>query len=307
MRPPPGKTLPDSHPPPRPALAAFALLAAAMAAAAQEPAPAPPPAPSDLTGNWTGTGTFTNEWPSSACAYEGTAATAVSLELSRDAGKVSGSLAIDVPSAPGSGCPALRKRYQIPEAQVSQDAVSFTDSGGHEWNLGLRKQYLKGLVAWKEGGRPGEPLAEGFSLPGGARPLTRLSGEVKLERVAEPAPAEAPKGAAGKAKKSGSLVRNLGIVLGANVVALGVLVGVNKVAKTSSSSATVTCSPRTCLPGEPGQQCLCNANVLSGNPCGTTTSGVPLGGVCDGNALPCQSGFSCNAGVCEDRTGRCPY
>ncbi|HXB57437.1 MAG TPA: hypothetical protein VN461_21935 [Vicinamibacteria bacterium] len=303
MHPAPGKTLPDSRRPPRPALAAFAFLAAA-AAAAQEPAPAP--APTDLTGNWTGTGTFTNEWPSSACAYDGTAGTAVTLELSRDAGKVSGSLAIDVPSTPGSGCPALRKRYQIPEAQVSQDAVTFTDSGGHEWNLGLRKQFLKGLVVWKEGAG-GEPLAEGFALPSGVRPLTRLSGEVKLERVAEPAPAEAHPGAAGKAKKGGNLVRNLGIVLGANVVALGVLVGVNKVAKTSSTSATITCSPRTCLPGEPGQQCLCNANVLSGNPCGTTTSGVPLAGVCDGNALPCQSGFSCNAGVCEDRNGRCPY
>jgi hypothetical protein len=304
MQPPPRRTKPDSRRPPRPALAAFALLAAA-ATAAQEPAPIP--APTDLTGNWTGTGTFTNEWPSSVCAYEGTAGTAVTLELSRDAGKVSGSLAIDVPGTPGSPCPALRKRYQIPEAQVSQSAVTFTDSGGHEWNLGLRKQFLKGLVAWKEGGPGGEPLAEAFSLPGGVRPLTRLSGEVKLERVAEPAAAEAPPSAAGKAKKGGSVLRNVGIVLGANVVTLGALVGVNKVAKSSSSSATVTCSPRTCLPGEPGQQCLCNANVLSGNPCGTTTSGVPLGGVCDGNALPCQSGFSCNAGVCEDRNGRCPY
>jgi hypothetical protein len=305
MHPPPRRTQPDSRRPPRPALAAFALLAA-VATAAQEPAPAP--APTDLTGNWTGTGTFTNEWPSSACAYEGTAETAVTLELSRDAGKVSGSLAIDMPSSPGSGCPALRKRYQIPEAQVSESAVSFTDSGGHEWNLGLRKQFLKGLVAWKEGGGGGEPLAEGFSLPGGARPLTRLSGEVKLGRVAEPQAAAAPPGAAGKAKKSGSVARSVGIVLGANVVALGVLLGVNKVAKSSSNAATVTCSPRTCLPGDPGQQCLCNAaNVLSGVPCGTTSSGVPQGGVCDGNALPCQSGFSCNAGVCEDRNGRCPY
>jgi hypothetical protein len=281
---------------------------AAAASAAQEPAPAP--APTDLTGNWTGTGTFTNEWPSSACAYEGTAGTAVTLELSRDAGKVSGSLAIDMPSTPGSGCPALRKRYQIPEAQVSQSAVSFTDSGGHEWNLGLRKQFLKGLVVWKEGGPAGDPLAEGFSLPSGVRPLTRLSGEVKLERVAEPAAAEAPPGAAGKAKKGGSLLRNAGIVLGANVVALGVLVGVNKVAKSGSSSATVTCSPRTCNPAEPGQQCLCNANnanVLSGSPCGTTSSGVAQGGFCDGNSLPCQAGFSCNASVCEDRNGRCPY
>jgi hypothetical protein len=281
---------------------ALALLLAPGSAPAQEAAP------TDLTGNWTGTGTFTNDWPSFACVYEGTATTAVTLELSRDAGKVSGSLAIDIPPPAGSACPALRKRYQIAEAQISESTVSFTDAGGHEWNLALRKQFLKGIVARKEGAGGGEPLAEGFSLPGGPKPLTRLSGEVKLERVAEPAPAEAAALPSDKAKKGqGHVLRNVGIVLVANAVALGALVGVNRVAKSSGSSASVTCSPRTCLPGEPGQQCLCNANVLSGSPCGTTSSGVPLGQTCDGNALPCQSGFSCNASVCEDRNGRCPY
>jgi hypothetical protein len=283
---------------------ALALLGGPGLAAAQESAAAP----TDLTGTWTGTGQFTNEWPQSTCVYEGTAATAVSLELSRDQGKVTGSLALDIPAAPDTSCPALRKRYQIPEAQVSQSEVSFTDAGGHTWNLALKKQYLKGLMAWQEGSRGSEPLAEGFSLPTGVKPLTRLSGEVKLSRVEEPAPAEASPGKGDKTKKSsGHLVRNLGIVAVANVVALGALVGVNRVAKSGSSSAIITCSPRTCLPGEPGQQCLCNANVLSGTPCGTTTSGVPLAGVCDGNALPCQSGLSCNASVCEDRNGRCPY
>jgi hypothetical protein len=163
-------------------------------------------------------------------------------------------------------------------------------------------------VARKEGAAGNEPLAEGFSLPGGQRPLTRLSGEVKLDRVAEAAPAEASSPAPGKAKKGERhLLRNVGIVLVANAVALGALVGVNKVAKSSGGSGAVTCSPRACLPNEPGQQCICPVNILSGASCGTTSSGVPLAGTCDGNMLPCQSGFSCNAGVCEDRNGRCPY
>ncbi len=303
MRTPLPKTRPDLRRATR-VLAALVLLVGPGLAPAQEPATTP----TDLTGTWTGTGQFTNEWPQSACVYEGTAATAVSLELSRDAGKVTGSLALDISAAPGSSCPPLRKRYQIPEAQVSQSEVSFADAGGHAWNLALKKQYLKGLMAWQEGSRGSEPLAEGFSLPGGVHPMTRLSGEVKLSRVEEPATPEASAGKRDTSKKSsGHLVRNLGIVAVANVVALGALVGVNRVAKSSTTSATVTCSPRTCLPAEPGQQCLCNANVLSGTPCGTTTSGVPQGGVCDGNALPCQSGFSCNASVCEDRNGRCPY
>jgi hypothetical protein len=97
------------------------------------------------------------------------------------------------------------------------------------------------------------------------------------------------------------------IIIGANVVGLGLLYGVNKLGKGSSESGVVTCSPRTCIVGAINEPCYCEGNVLSGASCGTTTTGAPLGSPCDGKSVPCQAGLSCNSGICEDRFGRCPY
>ena len=113
------------------------------------------------------------------------------MHLEVGAGKtIAGSIAIDMPAPPGTPCPALRKRYAIPELSRSGPNFSFTDSGGNEWTLQLRENgtLLQGLLTWRQGG-PDEPLAEGFELPGGKRPLSRLSGEVQLRRVV-PARAE---------------------------------------------------------------------------------------------------------------------
>ncbi len=131
-----------------------------------------------------------------------------------------------------------------------------------------------------------------------------LAGEVKLQRAAgdNPAPTEAPK----KKITAGQRVGQIGAVLSANAVAAGVLYGVNKIGKSTGGGA-VTCSPRNCVIPAVGQPCDCNPNVASGASCGATTSGVPLLGVCNGTSLPCQSGFSCNRGFCEDRSGACPF
>jgi len=212
-------------------------------------------------------------------------------------------VAIDVAPAEGSGCPPLRKRYAIPGVHAGEGSVSFTDSGGNEWNLTLRhgEGLLKGLMAWKTGD---ESLANGFKAPSGATPLTRLSGEIKLQRAAadNPAPAEGPT----RKVTAGQRVGQVGAILAANAVAAGVLYGVNKAGKSTTGGA-VTCSPRDCVITAPGEPCLCNNNVVTGASCGTTASGVPLLGVCNGTTLPCQSGFSCNRGFCEDRSGVCPY
>ncbi len=199
------------------------------------------PAEPDLAGTWNGPAVLMNDWPGFTCHYEGAESPpAVQLELAKDGGQWTGSVAIDVAPAEGSGCPPLRKRYAIPAVHAEEGSVSFTDSGGNEWNLALRhgEGLLKGLMAWKTGD---ESLASGFKAPSGATPLTRLSGEVKLQR----APGDRP------------------------------------------------------VPG--------NNNITSGASCGTTPSGVALLGVCDGTSLPCQSGFSCNRGFCEDRSGACPF
>jgi hypothetical protein len=102
-------------------------------------------------------------------------------------------------------------------------------------------------------------------------------------------------------------MKNLGLILGANVVGLGLLYGVNQAGKGSTSSGVLTCSPRTCIVGVPGQPCFCEGNVVSGGSCGNTTGGVAVGGTCNLPKHPCQSSLSCNSGLCEDRFGRCPY
>jgi len=286
-------------------------LVAPGAGLAQEPPPSQRPREEKphapvFSGSFEGQATLSNDDPAIACRYEGTAA-APSVHLEFGAGKtLAGSIAIDMPAPAGTACPALRKRYVIPELSLAAPELSFTDSGGNEWTLTLRENgaALQGLLAWREGGVE-EPLAEGFSLPGGKRPIARLAGEVQLRRVvpgAAGAAAATPQHV-GAGKQTGHVIA----IIGANVVGLGLLYGANKLGKGASSSGGVTCSPRICIVGAPGAPCFCESNVLSGASCGTTQAGAPIGAPCDGTSVPCQSGLSCNSGVCEDRDGRCPY
>jgi hypothetical protein len=197
--------------------------------------------------------------------------------------------------------------------------LSFTDAGGNEWTLAVRRNatVLQGLLAWRQGGSD-QALAEGFTGPGGQRPAARLSGEVRLRRGAEEA-AEKPAGAAAPAPETppaaptpsigaGGHTKNLAIILGANVVGIGLLYGVNELGKGSSESGVVTCSPRVCIVGASiNDPCYCEGNVVSGASCGTTEAGAPLNAPCDGISVPCQSGLSCNSNVCGDRDGRCGW
>jgi hypothetical protein len=272
------------------------------------PPPGRQPAPKKtFTGSYEGSAVLTNEDAGSSCRYEGDPETpGVHLEIGAGS-SISGSIAIDMPAPAGGACPPLRKRYAIPEFVLEGPSLSFTDSGGNEWTLSLRENgaALQGLLAWRQGGAE-EPLAEGFTAPGGGRPIARLSGEVRLRRVlaggaSGKAPAAPPTSAG---KQAGHI---LGII-GANVVGLGLLYGANELGKGSSESGVVTCSPRTCITGAPNEPCFCEGNVLSGASCGTTPAGVPIGAPCDvRNNTPCQAGLSCNSGICEDRSGRCPY
>jgi hypothetical protein len=280
--------------------------------AAPQAAPPPPPGPGrapvekkGFTGSYEGSAVLTNEDEGSSCRYQGEAGTpGVRLEIGAGS-SVAGSIAIDLPAPAGGGCPPLRKRYAISEFVLQGQALSFTDSGGNEWALALRENgaALTGLLAWRQGGVE-EPLAEGFSAPGGRRPMARLSGEVQLRRVVAGS-ASAPAPVATSAGKQAGHV--LGII-GANVVGLGLLYAANELGKGSSETGAITCSPRTCITGAPNEPCFCEGNVLSGAPCGSTPAGAPIGAPCDvRNNTPCQAGLSCNSGICEDRSGRCPY
>jgi hypothetical protein len=294
----------------------------------------------DVAGAWSGWGRLANDWPGLACSYDGSAVPgSVKLDLKQSGNALGGTILLDIAPAAGSGCPPLRKQYLVTEARISEGAVTLVDSGGLEWNLAPREggSVLTGLVAWKEGGAP-EALAAGFSVQG-KTPLVRLSGEVRLERpgaakpaAAAPSPSPspaapareteakeapaggapaaaggaAPGGGAPKQATGGGRAGHIVAIIGANVVAAGAIYGVNKLGQSGATSGT-SCSPRNCFIGAPGEACLCNANVLAGAPCETVPGGVPLGGACDGTTRPCQSGFSCNGGICQDGSGACPY
>ena len=294
-------------------LGLIAALAVPGASLAQEP-PAPP-GPSSA-GSWEGWAKLTNDWPGQACRYDGVqGTTSVRLELTAAEGQLRGSVAIDLPAEPGSGCPPLRKRYTIAQATQGVGTVSFTDGGGNEWALSLRERdtLLQGLLAWLPGTRE-EPLAEGFTSPDGQRPTTRLNGEVRLSRGVEAQPAAAAPTATAEGKTGppphtsvGRHAGNLALVIGANVVALGLLYGANELGK-GTAAGQLTCSPRVCIVGATiNDPCFCEGAVVSGVSCGTTVSGAPIGAPCDGKSVPCQATLSCNSGICEDRFGRCQY
>jgi hypothetical protein len=324
--------------------ALLALVAASpFATAAQEAAPPADPAKAAaaaLVGSWSGWAKLANDWPDLPCSYEGTADTdSVRLAITSDGGLLRGSVAIDLPAAPGSQCPALRKRYSIAEVETGTGTMAFTDSGGNEWTLSLRRSssVLQGLLAWRMGGTD-QPLAEGFATKNGAKPPARLAGEVRLRKAdaaGEPAAsgAAAPSGSAAAGapsvaagtpaagttaagttapapRKAGAdgHVRNLGIVLGANAVGLAALYGVNKLGQGSSTVGTVTCSPRVCVVGAPNAPCLCYNEIVVGASCGDTKTGLGEGETgCDGVAKPCAANLSCNSGFCQGQDGRCPF
>lgn len=293
--------------------------AEAMPAPEAPAAPAPGESVAVVGGSWSGWAKVANDWPGLLCRYEpaGEEPT-VRLELAPSAPGLHGSVAIDIPAEPGSACPPLRKRYTIAEVRMAPGNAAFIDSGGNEWTLSARRNgaVLQGTIAWQQGG-PDEPLAEGFSLPNGVRPLSRLAGEIRLRRddaageaeaAAEGAEGTAPAEAAPPKKAgAGTHAGNVAKVIGANVVGIGLLWAANELGQGSSDAGVLTCSPRVCIVGAPNAPCFCEGNVVSGASCGSTTGGVPIGGACEGTTLPCQASLSCNSNLCEDRFGRCPY
>jgi hypothetical protein len=297
------------------ALALVLLLAVPPVGAAQDTSSV-----AGLAGDWEGWARLDNEWPRHDCRYEGTTGEAsVRLALAAQDGQLQGSVALDLTPAEGSDCPPLRKRYLVTEVVFTEGRVSLSDSGGHDWDLGLARdgRVLRGLMAWQQGGTDA-PLADGFSFPDGTKPRSRLSGEVRLQKVeavagddvAGETAASPDAGAADSEERTtsgGTYVKHIGAILGATAVGLAGLYGVNQLGQGSTDEGTITCSPRHCIVGAPNEPCYCEGNVVSGDPCGETESGVEIGGACEVPSRPCQALLSCNSGICEDRFGRCPF
>ena len=298
-----------------------ALVIALLLAVPPAGAPQASSSVAGLAGDWEGWARLDNDWLGHNCRYESSPEEmAIRLALGSVDGKLQGSVAIDLPPAEGSGCPPLRQRHLVTEVVLAEGLVSLTDSGGHDWDLALKRtgRVLQGLMAWQQGGAD-QPLAEGFAFADGTRPRSRLRGEVRLQKVGttpegEAAGLEEGEAAAGTEAGpeeltvgGGDYVKYVGAVLAATAVGLAGLYGVNQLGQGSSEEGTITCSPRRCVVGAPQEPCFCEGNVVSGFECGNTETGVPIGGNCNWPTEPCQALLSCNSGICEDRFGRCPF
>lgn len=269
-----------------------------------EPSPAPSPEPRGLAGRWAGSAKYQTD-AGQLCRYEGVAEPpSLSLDLRQQGGRLE--LALAPPA--GTPCPPFAIESPLSEVTLTESTASFRDAQGRQWNLALQAGVLRGLVSGSDGSgefalqrRRGERRAarepravpDAPATPGATQPA-----------ATEPAAAD---GTAGKPTGPGLKAGTLGI-LGANVLGLGALLAVNQaVQDDSAGTSTLICSPRVCLIGGPGEPCDCSSTITTGQACGDTTSGVPIGGACVLPNRPCQALLSCNNGVCEDRLGSCPF
>jgi hypothetical protein len=234
-------------------------------------------APKDpFAGPWTGTAKFTAATGEPACAWAGTyEPPAAKLDLQGAGASLTGTVSLDM-AAPDEACPALKFSSAVKEVVATPSTLAFKDERGRSWNLGLKLGRLQGLVSGPDG-----------------------SGEVSFGRIVE-----------GSGKGGGGLLSGTLGIVGANVIGIGALVGINALAKDNGADEggiVANCSPRVCTVGGPGEPCDCNTPIIAGGQCGQTTAGQSFGNVCDPVNQPCQANLSCNNAVCEDRFGRCPF
>lgn len=285
-------------------LALTLLIGAVPQEPSPEPAPAPTPEPRGLLGRWVGSAKYQTD-AGTPCRYEGVAEPpSLSLELRPEGGQVR----LVLPAPAGTECPAFAIDSPLGEVALTESTASFRDAQGRQWNLALQAGVLRGLVNGSDGS--GElALQRRRAERRAAREPKAVPDAPVATATPEPAAAgsEASGGAPGKASGPGLKAGTLGI-LGANIVGLGALLAVNQaVQDDSAGTSTLICSPRLCLIGGPGEPCDCSSTITTGQACGDTTSGVPVGGACALPNLPCQALLSCNNGVCEDRLGSCPF
>ena len=109
------------------------------------------------------------------------------LELTAEGGRLKGSVAIDLPAAAGLGLPGAAQAVRDRGGDEGPGALSFTDSGGNEWTLSVRRngRVVQGLVAWRQGG-PTSRSPRASRARAACAPGSRLSGEVRLERARRP-------------------------------------------------------------------------------------------------------------------------
>jgi hypothetical protein len=224
----------------------------------------------------------------------------LTLELRVDGGR----LKLDLPAPSGTSCPAIAVDSALGDLALTESTASFRDADGRQWDLALQAGVLRGLMAGPDGSgelalerRRARRAARAVAVPDAAKSPAPAAGAAP----AAEAPAAPAKG--GPGLKAGTLG-----IIGANILGLGALVGINAaVQDDSAGTSTLICSPRQCIIGGPGEPCDCTSTITTGQACGDTTSGVPIGAACALPDRPCQALLSCNNGVCEDRLGSCPF
>lgn len=101
-----------------------------------------------VSGDWSGTGTFTNNCVNPACQYSGS----VSLHLEQNGNTVVGTVTIDIPESgvtqliSGQGCQALYAEGPIANGAISSSRLTFFDPGGNLWSLNIVSGGLQGVV-----------------------------------------------------------------------------------------------------------------------------------------------------------------
>lgn len=112
----------------------------------------------DLTGQWTGSFTFTNNCPNPACRYQGRLVPpSLALNLVQNGNQVAGAITVDfnqfaVEELVGMPCPTFREAGGVQQTQlvggtVSSSRFTFQDVGGNTWDLMLITDLLKGTVS----------------------------------------------------------------------------------------------------------------------------------------------------------------
>src|SRR5262245_14974522 len=287
-------------------------LAAALGAAALPQQPEPKP-PESLAGRWTGSAKFQTEG-GTPCRYEGGSdPPALVLELHSDG---SGRIRLTLDPPAGTECAPIAVDSPLSDASLSASTAFFKDTQGREWNLALQAGVLRGLFSGSDGsgeltlqrrGSGERRAAAEKAAPSPSPSPTASPSPSPSPSPSTPAAAGGTGGAAGGAKGPGMKAGTLGFI-GANIVALGALLGVTHATQDQSAgTSTLVCSPRVCLIGAPGEPCDCTSTITTGQDCGQTQTGIPIRGACALPDLPCQALLSCNNNICEDRLGSCPF
>lgn len=121
----------------------------------------------DITGNWQGSITFTNNCPNPSCRYKGRMTPpSLTMTLAQTGNQATGAVTVNFANfeieelISGQGCGTFAQLVQqgaVSQSQINNGIVSssrftFTDIGGNNWDLRLTTDLLQGVITSKTPG-----------------------------------------------------------------------------------------------------------------------------------------------------------